>query len=181
LVFTTPRLALALLQLTFLITGNATGGASESVAVTSIAFIASSRAYSESSRLSSIAAITVIAKATLMLVSSTAFAPSSTVRLSAVMAHLGYVGYLTTVVSESLVISPLTLLSRDLDNVAVHAVYIYFINVPRYDTIVAVVVVVSFIQLFHSFLVDCQLIDQLNLSGEVTAVLMGDLVGDQLL
>jgi hypothetical protein len=47
--------------------------------------------------------------------------------------------------------------------------------------LVAVVVAVSFVRLLYALLVDRQLMDHLAPSGEVTAVRLGDLAGDQLL
>jgi hypothetical protein len=82
--------------------------------------------------------------ATSLLVSSSASAPSYTAGLSNVMARLGYMACLAAVEVESLVILPLAFLKVDLRNVEVHAIYIYYVNIRRCATLVAVIIVVAF-------------------------------------
>jgi hypothetical protein len=79
-----------------------------------------------------------------MLVSSATSSLSYTTGSSVVIARLRYVAYLVIVEAESLIILLLVHLRVDLGSVEVHAVYIYCVNILRYATLVAIVMVVSF-------------------------------------
>jgi hypothetical protein len=91
------------------------------------------------------------------------------------------VACLAPVEAKSLIISPLVLLRVDLGSVEVHAIYVYCVNILYFAALVAIVIVVSFTQLLHVLLVDHQLVNHLDLSGEVIVVRLGDMAGDLLL
>jgi hypothetical protein len=115
-----------------------------------------------------------------MLASSVTFASSYTAGPCAVTACLGYVACLAVVEAESLVISTLALLRVDPGSVEVYAIHVHYVNVLRFATLVAIVMVVAFARLLHILLVDHQLVDHLDQSSEITMVQLGDLAGNQL-
>jgi hypothetical protein len=62
--------------------------------------------------------------------------------------------------------------------VEIHTIYVHYVNISRYTTMVALIMVVSFTQLLYVLLVDRQLVDHLDPSGDVTIVWLGDLAGN---
>jgi hypothetical protein len=69
----------------------------------------------------------------------------------------------------------------DSGSIEVHAIHVHYVIVLRFAALIAIIMVVACARLLHILLVDHQLVDHLDPSGEITTVRLGDVAGNQLL